>query len=644
MCGILGIYSSENKKELINRVEHAINSLNHRGPDSKGLCNFDIKENKSSLVLGHTRLSIIDLTPNANQPMQINHGRYTIVYNGEIYNYKELREELIRNGHIFKTESDTEVLVTLWAKLGDKGLKKIIGMFAFAIFDRLKCTLTIARDAFGIKPLYYKRYLNNIYFASELPALLKLIPTKFNLNIQRSYDYLVHNDYDSNEETIIGGVKHLKPAHTLVFNLKNLDKKKPKIWWKPNITTNDNISYEKAVKKLRKIFIESVNLNLRSDVPIGVTFSGGIDLSAIISVIRYLNPNKKLITFSFISKKKSISEEKWINFLKKKLNLNSYKIKINSNELLDDLDKLILIQGEPFGGTSIYAQFRLFKFIKKKGIKVILDGQGADEILAGYSGYPGHRLLSIVETKGLVAAHDFAQKWSKLNNKNYFLAWMYLGRLLMPDFLYQFLHKFFYEHLNNPLAKNFTPKWFKLNDLNKKISLKENRYKLKKENKGSRVKEAMAHAITGRGLQSLLRHADRNSMTSSIENRVPFLSIPLVDFLLSLPETFFYSDDGLTKNIFRDSMKGIVPNKILNRKDKIGFETPQQNWLLSNSSSIKRIIKNSTIFNLIDKELLLIEFEKVIKGKKVFTSRVWRWLNFLRWADLLPVNKSKNNQ
>lgn len=644
MCGILGIYSSENKKELINRVEHAINSLNHRGPDSKGLCNFDIKENKSSLVLGHTRLSIIDLTPNANQPMQINHGRYTIVYNGEIYNYKELREELIRNGHIFKTESDTEVLVTLWAKLGDKGLKKIIGMFAFAIFDRLKCTLTIARDAFGIKPLYYKRYLNNIYFASELPALLKLIPTKFNLNIQRSYDYLVHNDYDSNEETIIGGVKHLKPAHTLVFNLKNLDKKKPKIWWKPNITTNDNISYEKAVKKLRKIFIESVNLNLRSDVPIGVTLSGGIDSSAIISVIRYLNPNKKLITFSFISKKKSISEEKWINFLKKKLNLNSYKIKINSNELLDDLDKLILIQGEPFGGTSIYAQFRLFKFIKKKGIKVILDGQGADEILAGYSGYPGHRLLSIVETKGLVAAHDFAQKWSKLNNKNYFLAWMYLGRLLMPDFLYQFLHKFFYEHLNNPLAKNFTPKWFKLNDLNKKISLKENRYKLKKENKGSRVKEAMAHAITGRGLQSLLRHADRNSMTSSIENRVPFLSIPLVDFLLSLPETFFYSDDGLTKNIFRDSMKGIVPNKILNRKDKIGFETPQQNWLLSNSSSIKRIIKNSTIFNLIDKELLLIEFEKVIKGKKVFTSRVWRWLNFLRWADLLPVNKSKNNQ
>lgn len=221
---------------------------------------------------------------------------------------------------------------------------------------------------------------------------------------------------------------------------------------------------------------------------------------------------------------------------------------------------------------------------------------------------------------------------------------MYLGRLLMPDFLYQFLHKFFYEHLNNPLAKNFTPKWFKLNDLNKKISLKENRYKLKKENKGSRVKEAMAHAITGRGLQSLLRHADRNSMTSSIENRVPFLSIPLVDFLLSLPETFFYSDDGLTKNIFRDFMKGIVPNKILNRKDKIGFETPQQNWLLSNSSSIKRIIKNSTIFNLIDKELLLIEFEKVIKGKKVFTSRVWRWLNFLRWADLLPVNKSKNNQ
>ena len=643
MCGILGIYSSENKKELIDRAKNTIYSLNHRGPDSKGLCNFDIKENKSSLVLGHTRLSIIDLTPNANQPMQINHGRYTIVYNGEIYNFKELREELIIKGHIFKTESDTEVLITLWAELGDKGLKKIIGMFAFAIFDRLKGTLTIARDAFGIKPLYYKRYLNNIYFASELPALLKLIPAKSNLNIQRCYDYLVHDDYDSNEETMIGGIKHLKPAHTLVFNLKNLDKKKPKAWWKPNITTNNHINYENAVQKVRKLFIESVNFNLRSDVPIGVTLSGGIDSSAIISVIRYLNPNKKLTTFSYISDEKSISEEKWINYLKKKLNLNSYKIKINSNELLDDLDKLILTQGEPFGGTSIYAQLRLFKFIKKKGIKVNLDGQGADEILAGYSGYPGHRLLSIFETKGLVAAHDFAKKWSNLNNKSYFLAWMYFARLIMPDHLYQFFHKYLYEYFDYPLAKNFIPRWLKLTNLNKKISLKENRYKLNKENKGSRVKEAMAHALTGKGLQSLLRHADRNSMISSIENRVPFLSIPLVDFLLSLPEFFFYSDDGLTKNIFRDSMKGIVPNKILKRRDKIGFETPQQNWLVSNSSSIEKIIKDSKILKFIDKEILLTEFEKVVKRKKVFTSRVWRWLNFLRWADLFSVNKSKNN-
>ena len=257
MCGILGIYSLESKKDLINRTEDTINSLNHRGPDSKGLCNFDIKENKSCLILGHTRLSIIDLTPNANQPMKINHGRYTIVYNGEIYNFKELREELIKKGHIFKTNSDTEVLITLWVELGDKGLKKIIGMFAFAIFDRLKGTLTIARDAFGIKPLYYMRHLNNIYFASELPALLKLIPTKFNLNIQRCYDYLIHDDYDSNEETIIRGIKHLKPAHTLVFNLKTHDKKKPKAWWKPNIVTNNNIEYEKAVQKLRKMFIKS---------------------------------------------------------------------------------------------------------------------------------------------------------------------------------------------------------------------------------------------------------------------------------------------------------------------------------------------------------------------------------------------------
>ena len=648
MCGIFGRFLNkftQDIQEQNNCLKLAADSLYHRGPDDNGLETFKIKSEEDKftklLSLGHTRLSIIELSKKGHQPMSSRDGHYVIVYNGEIYNYKELRNELKDLGHTFNTQSDTEVLIAAWSQWGPESLKKLIGMFAFAIFDKTNQTLTLVRDAFGIKPLFYRNDVDSIYFASELPALIKLIPEKLNINLQRSYDYLVHNNYDSNSDTFFQEINHLLPAHFITFDLKNVSKSKPVCWWKPNITTNPNLSFEEAAQKLRTLFLDSVKLHLRSDVPLGVALSGGIDSSAVASVVRYLEPNIPLNTFSYIASDNSISEEKWIDLINVKLNANPHKTVIESKEIENDLDNLILKQGEPFGGTSIYAQYRLFKSIKKTGIKVILDGQGADEILAGYFGYPGQRLLSLIETKGWLAAHRFAKNWSSVTRKSYLLAWMYFARLKLPEFLYQLFHNFLHKVLKKKIGINFFPSWLNYNYLSShNIQFKEIRIPLKKENKGQRVKEALANALMSKSLTSYLRHADRNSMAFSIESRVPFLTIPLVDFLLSLPEQYLISDEGITKHIFRQAMRGIVPDEILDRKDKIGFTTPEDTWLVDKSKTIIKYINEAKEINFIIKEKLLNEFEEILQEKKVLDGRVWRWTNYFRWFSLLSQKTS----
>lgn len=297
----------------------------------------------------------------------------------------------------------------------------------------------------------------------------------------------------------------------------------------------------------------------------------------------------------------------------------------------EDLDAMLLKQGEPFGGTSIYAQYRVFKLAKESGVTVTLDGQGADELLAGYSGYPGHRLLSIIEKQGWLAAHRYAKRWSQSPGRSYALAWQYLGRIKLPDTLYELARK--------KMGRDFQPAWLNIDYLRQRdVELKEKRAPLKQENKGLRVKEALANSLTSRGLSSLLRHGDRNSMAFSIESRLPFLTLPLAEFLLSLPENYLVSDDGVTKHVFREAMRGIVPDSHLDRKDKIGFATPESTWLLNMVDVIKGWISDAPELPFLDKSELLKEFQQVVEGNKSFDGRVWRWVNYLRWCTLMNVS------
>ncbi|MHA7924109.1 MAG: asparagine synthase (glutamine-hydrolyzing) [Marinobacter sp.] len=624
MCGFTGCVVKEEKPEFL--MSDALRMIAHRGPDHASF-DFDYLSDYF-IYLGHTRLSIIDLADRASQPFNSFCGRYSLIFNGEVYNYKELREELKQLGYIFNTESDTEVLLYALVEWGLSCLTRLVGMFSFVFFDRTEQKLTLVRDAFGIKPLFYAFRGQELYFSSELRPLLHLRQEVVKPNLQRAYDYLVHGDYDSCDQSFVEGVKHLPPAHYFTFDIKAGAVSAPKAWWQPDLSKTSKFSFEEATLELRALFLESVRLHLRSDVPLGVALSGGIDSSALVSGVRYLAPELRLNTFSYVASDALISEEKWVDLLNEKKNALPHKVIANELEMQADLDAMLLKQGEPFGSTSIYAQYRVFKLAKENGVTVMLDGQGADELLAGYSGYPGHRLLSLIETKGWLAAHQYAKRWGQSPGRSYSLAWQYLGRIKFPDWLYALLRK--------KMGRDFQPVWLNTEYLAQHdVHFMERRAPLRKHNKGLRVKEALANALMSRGLPSLLRHGDRNSMAFSIESRVPFLTLPLAEFLLSLPENYLVSDNGVTKHVFREAMRGIVPDSHLDRKDKIGFATPESTWLLSMTDLIKDWIDQAPELPFLHKDALLEEFEEVVEGKRDFDGRVWRWVNYLRWYSLL---------
>lgn len=327
MCGFLGgFYKKPKDKSLVKK---SLELIQHRGPDHSSFYEYTIGD--AFLYLGHTRLSIIDLTESAAQPFYSRCGRYVLVFNGEIYNYKEVREELIGNGHHFDTESDTEVLLNALMLWGVGCLPRLIGMFSFVFYDQEQEKLLLVRDAFGIKPFFYSINDGEITFGSEVRALLSLKNEKAKPNLQRAYDYLVHGDYDSTQESFIDGVLHLSPAHYFTFDLKTKTATQPECWWQPVINTNNNISFDDAVSQLRTLFLDSVRLHLRSDVPLGVALSGGIDSSAVVSAVRYLEPSLRVKTFSYIASDSRISEEGWVDLLNEKMGAIAHKVVANQD-------------------------------------------------------------------------------------------------------------------------------------------------------------------------------------------------------------------------------------------------------------------------------------------------------------------------
>ncbi|MCX7124204.1 MAG: asparagine synthase (glutamine-hydrolyzing) [Gammaproteobacteria bacterium] len=507
-------------------------------------------------------------------------------------------------------------------------LKKIEGMFAFAILDRIENKIIIARDFFGIKPLYYSIQEDKLFFASEIKTLLCFSSGKRSVNPQKIYDYLRYGLTDHGSETLFQGIYQLPPAHYMQIVLNDFTCTVKKYW---SITTDQKCTLQKndASEYLRTLFLDNIDKHLRSDVKVGAALSGGLDSSSIVMAIKTLRPDTELHTFSYVaSGDDEINEEKWIDIVAKSANSKTHKTFASSKSLMDDMDNLILTQDEPFGSTSIYAQYQVFKLAKQMGIKVMLDGQGADEILGGYHTYLSTRAVSLFRQNHWLRLVKFLASGSKLPGMNLGVLAAGAADYLLSPKLQGIARK--------AINKELVPSW-----LNKEWIL-ENNISMTMLRQGNKSKntltEELRRSVSEKGLSSLLRYEDRNSMAFSIESRVPFLTPKLVNFLFSLPEEMLIDDNAVTKAIFRDSMRGILPDAIANRKDKIGFKTPETGWLNEEKNFFKEIIYSANDIAPLNLNVGRIELDNLLDKNRKMNSYVWRMVNLVRWSQIFNVS------
>lgn len=555
MCGISGIWRNSDSSFDLDLIEKMKLKMSHRGPDGSGTwCSSEKK-----VILGHNRLSIIDLSDNGAQPMS--REVYTISFNGEIYNYLELKQELESKNFLFSTNSDTEVLLASYQAWGIDMLQKLDGMFAFAIYDQKKDELFCARDRFGEKPFYYGFFKGDFYLASEIKALLE-IGIDRNINESVLFNYLhfdlVENPHDQ-KQTFYKEIYKLKPSHYFIYKGGNHIKQTR--YWDIKITDEIDISFTEATNGFIDLFETSVKRRLRSDVKVGSSLSGGLDSSSIVAMIS--KNSKENETFSARFKNFSKDEGQFINIVQKKFNTKHFDIDIQAMDLIDELDRLIYHQDEPFQTGSIYAQYKVYQEAKKRGVTVMLDGQGADEYLCGYSKDFQFHLRELINNKPeRLRLNNLLETNHGVNSSLNFKDSILLKSPAIYKFISQVARK-----ISNKRPLGIHPEFYE-------------QYKNKKSpfEQFTCLKSALKHEMNNQGLEKLLRFADRNSMAHSVEVRLPFLYHELVEFVFSLPSKYLLHN-GWSKAILRNSMRGFLPSDICYRKDKIGFQAPHDTWM-----------------------------------------------------------------
>ncbi|MCO5259299.1 MAG: asparagine synthase (glutamine-hydrolyzing) [Crocinitomicaceae bacterium] len=571
MCGIAGIWRI-NPQEVDNAmIKKMTDSIAHRGPDAEGHWT-----NEKGIILGHRRLSILDLDSRSNQPFHYL-GRYVITYNGEIYNYIELRKELKSKGYVFLTDSDTEVICAAFHQWGEKCLSYFDGMFAFALYDSETDLLFCARDRFGEKPFFYSNDERGLFFGSEMKSLWSA-NVKKKLRDKMIYYFLVHDlveDVENPELTFYENIKKLKPSH--YFIVKNGEEPVQKKYYNLSIESRFEGSFNEAVEHFYFLLKQSVQYRMRADVDLGSSLSGGMDSSSITAIMQQFKEGNSTFSARFNNFDKD--ESKFIDIVSNNYKTKQYNCFPNEDGFESDFNKLCYHQEEPFQSGSIYAQFQVYKLAKQQNTLVLLDGQGADELLGGYFNYllPYYFELSSSKSK-----NEFIEIMKLNQNINLKPTLIEKFQFTNPQLINQFrrLKKIIpFEH-----SKGIT------NEL-------KDAYKMNQPFKTfNDLKKSLAYSMNQQGLEKLLRFSDRNAMAHSIEVRLPFLSHHLVDFVFSLPSNYFFYA-GWTKSILRNSVQNILPHEIVWRKDKVGFEAPQNQWLKSASLQDKLSTSHQNLIN-----------------------------------------------
>jgi asparagine synthase (glutamine-hydrolysing) len=571
MCGISGYITFSGQPINKATLKTMTDVIEHRGPDGEGHWLSD----DSSVGLGHRRLSIIDLSHAADQPMHYM-GRFTIVFNGEIYNYIELKETLLSEGYTFATQSDTEVLMALYHKHGKDCLSLLDGMFAFAIYDKEEKTVFCARDRFGEKPFFYE-YIpgKHFVFGSEMKCLWAAGIEK-RMSPEMMYNYLTYGyleDPVHPSDTFYSNVKRLLHSHFAVIDLQTQEVKISKYFQINYDAPSLSLSFDEAKEKFNDLFETSVKRRLRSDVPVGSSLSGGLDSSLVVCTIDRLiqNSSQEQNTFSAVFPGFAKDERKYIDYVIAKTKVKPHFVTPNEEKLAEIIEKLSYHQEEPYGSGSIYVQYCVMQLAKQQGVTVLLDGQGADEILAGYHPYFLSYFNELKKQEG-TAYRDQFEAYTSLHQGNAINGITKKGKAeFVRDWFPNQMHliKKLYTHLRLRKHAVYNTEF-----------VAANRSKLF-ETPGSIHPTLNTHLHSTTmdfGLQQLLRYADRNSMAHSREVRLPFLNHELVEFLYSLPAQYKISK-GWTKYLMREASEGIMPKEIAWRTDKIGYEPPQSKWM-----------------------------------------------------------------
>jgi asparagine synthase (glutamine-hydrolysing) len=618
-------------------IEHAVDAsieaMRYRGPDSSGAEVWQPTA-QSGAAIGSARLAVLDRSTAGQQPMSTPDGRLTLVYNGEVTNYIELRERLTSEGIPFSSSGDTEVVLRAWERWGADAIELFEGMFALAVIDRAAGTLTLARDSFGIKPLFYSLTSGVLAFGSEIGCLLALLDGRPRLNWRTAVAYLSSGVYDSGADSFIEGISHVQPGGRIVRDIASGATQVIAPRWRPSIATDTSLTRAQAAELVRETFLASVRRNLRSDVPVGIALSGGIDSSAITCAVRQLEPDFPLQTFSYVPTGTPVDESRWIDDVVARTGAQPHTVTPSAGELTRDIDEVIRAQGEPFASTSIYAQYRVFQLMHESGVVVSLDGQGADELFAGYRTYAGARARSLLEAGRPAEALRFLRGWGQAPGASLASGLLRTGLEFAPPSLVDAAYR------RRPGA---VPPGLRAQELGDR-GLGWNQPSGEPDTdglRGVRLKARLRDSLTQGGLQALLRHGDRNSMHFSVESRVPFLDRSLAGSVLAMPEDMLMDGEGTTKSILRQALRGLVPDSVLTRRDKIGFETPESAWLGSQRAFLAEAVRAAPTIGFLDTSAVAAGIAGTESpGGAIPAGLTWRLFNLYRWAALMGVDCS----
>ena len=655
MCGITGFIRRGGRasQDVLAAMTHR---LAHRGPDADGLLiiasgrgvtwrpgDSAPPPEDGDVALGHRRLAIIDLSERGRQPMTTADGSAWIIFNGEIFNYLELRTELVGLGHRFATDTDTEVILAAYREWGHDALSRFNGMFAFALWDVRKRELFCARDRLGVKPFYYWRDDQHFVFGSELKALFAYPAVPRRPNPTMIYDYLALKQTDHAPETFFADIVPLPAGHYLVVRADGTLVQRR--WW--DVAVNDAVDTSPAesarlVERFRELITDSIRLRLRSDVPVGTCLSGGLDSSTIAMIVNDLlarehgrdhaviGEHQK--TFSACFEDPRFDEREFIQLVLRATNAESHLTFPDGDGLWRDLDRVLYHMDEPFHSTSQYSQYCVMRRVAEAGVKVTLDGQGADEMLAGYPGYYGVLLGTLIAKRRIGLAIHEARAARDMGGRGRSTADLLLRVAYGLTPIGRMVRRAVSSRLprlvpEGRLSAVVRPEFERSFASRREVML---------AGQGARLRNLPArlyHDVFHGSLPALLRYEDRNSMAHSIEARTPFLDYRLVELAFAMPMTHKIRD-GWTKRALRDATEGVLPKEIQWRKDKKGFVTPEVIWLRQGREHLRDTFSGSLASaDFLDGATLGRELDRSLEANAegAFHTDVFRWFLLEKW-------------